>query len=112
MIQCSQCEFAEIGPHGEVHLKCHPFTNVKEPECIQKWQLMKLGALVEAYGATLAQYRRLAPLQEKMMKMMEHEVDDFNESEKWKEGYLDQDDEDGSGENESDEDEPDGPRLA
>lgn len=95
MIYCSECEFADVGPQGEVRLRCNPFTNVKEPECLQKWQLMKLEALVQAYAATLAQYRRLAPLQEKMMKMMEREVDDFGESEKWKEGYYgdEQDDE-------------------
>jgi hypothetical protein len=84
MMQCAECELADIGPHGEVRLRCNPFTNIKEPECLGKWQLMKLEALVQAYGATLAQYRRLAPLQEKMMKMMEREVDELNEGEKWK----------------------------
>ena len=97
MIQCSECELADVGPHGEVRLKCNPFTNIKEPECIQKWQLMKLESLVQAYGATLAQYRRLAPLQEKMMKMMEREVDDLGEADKWKEGYLDDEENLGGG---------------
>ena len=101
MLQCSDCELAEVGPQGEVRLRCNPFSNVKEPECLQKWQLMKLEAMVQAYGATLMQYRRMAPLQEKMMKFMEREIDDIDEGEKWK---TDEDDEDG-------EDAPDGGQL-
>jgi hypothetical protein len=105
MLQCAECEFADIGPHGEVRLRCNPFINVKEPECLDKWQLMKLEALVQAYAATLDQYRRLAPLQEKMMKYMEHEIDDVNEADKWKTEW----DEDGGGEppDDKDDSEPD-----
>jgi len=95
MLQCKDCEFADVGAEGQVRLRCNPFTTIKEPECIQKWQLLKLEALVQAYGATLAQYRRLAPLQEKMMKYMEREIDDIDESEKWK---TDWEEDEGGGE--------------
>ncbi|MBN2581436.1 MAG: hypothetical protein JXL80_00095 [Planctomycetes bacterium] len=101
MLQCNECEFADIGPQGQVRLKCNPFTNIKEPECLQKWQLMKLEALGQAYAAQLMQYRRLAPLQEKMMKFMEREMDDIDESDKWKtewEGDEEETSEDGPGE--------------
>ena len=98
MLQCSDCEFGDIGPDGQVRLQCNPFTNMKEPECLQKWQLLKLDDIHRAYGATLEQYRRLAPLQEKMMKFMEKEIDDIDEADQWKSGYEDDDE---------DEDEPD-----
>ena len=104
MLQCSECELADVGPQGEVRLRCNPFLNIKEPECLQKWQLMKLEALLQAYGATLAQYRRLAPLQEKMMKYMEHEIDDISEADKWKAEWNEDEDENADPE----EDEPGG----
>jgi len=94
MLQCSDCELGETGPQGEVRLRCNPFSNIKEPECLQKWQLMKLEAMVQAYGATLMQYQRMAPLQEKMMKFMEKEIDDIDESDKWKADWDDEDNED------------------
>ena len=75
-------------------MRCNPFSNIKEPECLQKWQLMKLEAMVQAYGATLMQYQRMAPLQEKMMKFMEREIDDIDESDKWKADWDDEDNED------------------
>jgi hypothetical protein len=103
MLQCEDCEFGEVGPQGEVRLACNPFTNIKEPECLQKWQLLKLDALHRAYEAMLSSYRRMAPLQEKMMKFMEREIDDIDEADKWKEGY-----EDDEGD-ESDDESPYGP---
>jgi hypothetical protein len=63
---------------------CDPFSNVKEPECINKWLLLKLNMMVGAYQATLSYYRRLAPLQERMFKHVEQELDDMDESDKWK----------------------------
>lgn len=93
MLMCKDCELAMIGPDGQVALRCNPFTTIKEPECIHKWQLLKLDALLQAYTAQLASYRRLAPLQEKMMKFMEREMDDMNESDKWKADFDDDADE-------------------
>ena len=93
MIQCKDCEFCEIGADGSIQLKCHPFKNIKEPECLTKWQLLKLDAMVRAYMTTIAHYRKLAPMQEKMMKAMEHEIEEMEESEKWKYGGTDEEEE-------------------
>ncbi|MHC4982840.1 MAG: hypothetical protein ACYTF6_06690 [Planctomycetota bacterium] len=49
-----------------------------------KWQLIKINQMVSSYQATLNYYRKLAPMQEKMFKVMERELDDMNEAEKWK----------------------------
>jgi len=55
-------------------------------ECLVKWQLIKLDMMVQSYQATVAMYRRLAPLQEKMFRHMEREVDDLDEADRWKLG--------------------------
>jgi len=103
MIQCSQCQYCHRSETGELVFSCNPFSNIVEPECLLKWQLLKLDAMVRAYQATMAQYRRLAPLQEKMFKMMERELEDMDEAEKWK--YEDDD------EDEPPEQEPDEPEF-
>ena len=90
MIQCKDCEFYHRTESGEVAFSCDPFTNIKEPECLAKWQLLKINQMVAAYQATLDYYRRLAPMQEKMFKVMEREIDDISEADKWK---VDEDDE-------------------
>ena len=78
--------------------RCDPFSNIKEPECLAKWQLLRLNELgqkidrmVGAYEATLEIYRRFAPMQEKMFKHMEREIDDAEETDSWK--HDDEDDE-------------------
>ena len=86
MIQCSACEYFVQGPDGEVGFKCNPFTNVKEPECLAKWQLIKLDMMVQAYQATVEMYKRLAPLQEKIIQRMEQEMEDIDEADRWKYG--------------------------
>lgn len=91
MIQCSQCEFFRRDANGRISFACDPFSTIKEPECLTKWQLIKTDQMVQAYQGTLAYYRRLAPMQEKMFKVIEREMDDINESEKWK---LDEDEDD------------------
>lgn len=88
MISCKDCEFCKVGPDGQLAFDCDPFSNVKEPECINKWLLLKTDAMVRAYQATLEYYHRLAPLQERMFKHVERELDDIDESDKWK---LDED---------------------
>jgi hypothetical protein len=95
MIQCENCEFFHRGPGGEVSFSCDPFRNVKEPECLAKWQLIKTNQMVSAYQATLDYYRKLAPLQEKMFKAMERELDDISEADKWK---IDEEEEEGEDE--------------
>jgi hypothetical protein len=101
MIQCSQCEHFVRGPDGQMTFKCDPFGNIKEPECLIKWQLLravelgqKLDRMVTAYEATLALYKRFAPLQEKMFRHMEREIDDAEDAESWKFGTDDDPDED------------------
>ena len=103
MINCRDCEFCKVGTDGQLTFACDPFGNVKEPECINKWLLLKMNMMVEAYRATLEYYRRLAPLQERMFKHVERELDDMDESEKWKlqDEQDEQDEQEGEGEDAS-----------
>lgn len=84
MMQCKDCEFFKRGEDRQISFACDPFTNIKEAECLIKWQLIKTNQMVAAYQATLEYYHKLAPMQEKMFKVMERELDDMNEAEKWK----------------------------
>ena len=84
MIQCKDCELCEVGPDGKRTFKCNPFANIKEPECIQKWQLIRLDILLASYQSMLKWYDRLAPMQSKLMKYMKKELDDIDESERWR----------------------------
>jgi len=90
MLQCKDCEFCELGPQGQVQLKCNPFTNVKEPECLLKWQLLRLDLMTRAYMATIAEYKKIAPLQKELYRRMRREFEEMDEADKWK---FDQDDE-------------------
>lgn len=103
MIQCKDCELFHRQPSGEISFACDPFTNIKEPECLAKWQLIKMNQMVAGYQATLDYYRKLAPLQEKMFKVVEREIDEMSEGEKWKiaeEGDEPEENGDGDGETE------------
>ena len=91
MIQCKDCEFYEMSQSGARRFKCDPFVNIKEPECIQKWQLIRLDMLVASYQAMLQWYQKLAPMQDKMFRYMQREIDDIDESDKWK---IDDDEDD------------------
>ena len=84
MMQCGQCEYFSQEPDGQIVLSCNPFHNVKEPEC--------LDTMVQAYQATLRMYERLAPLQERMFRQMEREIQDQEDAESWKYGDDDEDD--------------------
>ena len=113
MIQCSECEFFHRGPGGQVSFRCDPFSTIKEPECVAKWQLLrstelsqKIERMVSAYEATLELYRRMAPLQEKMFRHMEREIDDAEEADSWK--FDDYENEDDDGDSEGLEDDPAG----
>ncbi len=90
MIQCSECEFFRRSPGGQAIFACDPFTNIKEPECLAKWQLIKIDIMVRSYQATVEMYKRLAPLQEKMFRQMERELDEQDEADNWK--YADDED--------------------
>lgn len=93
MIQCSECEHFQSGPGGQATFACDPFRNIKEPECLAKWQLIKLDMMVRSYQLTVEAYRRLAPLQEKMFRHMERELDEQEEADRWKLHSEDEDDE-------------------
>ena len=84
MIQCKDCELCEIGQDGRRTFKCDPFTNIKEPECIAKWQLIRLDMLVGSYQQMLKWQKKLAPLQNKLFKYMQREIEDIDESERWR----------------------------
>jgi len=100
MLQCKDCEFYRQASDGSPQLACNPFTNVKEPECLAKWQVIQLGVIAKSHEATLAMYQRLAPLQEKMFQHMEREIDETEDADRWKYGDDDEDADD------EDEDEP------
>ena len=86
MIQCSECEHFVRGPGSQIGFKCDPFKNIKEPQCLLKWQLIKIDTMVRSYQATLEMYKRLAPLQEKMFRQMERDIDDIDDADRWKYG--------------------------
>ena len=88
MIQCKDCELCDIGDDGQKIFKCDPFSTIKEPECVAKWQLIRLDMLVASYQGMMVWQKKLAPLQDKIFKYMEREIEDINESEQWK---LDED---------------------
>lgn len=100
MIQCKDCEFCHVDPEGRKSFSCDPFTNVKEAECIAKWQLIRLDMLIASYQGMLKWYGKLAPLQDKIIQYMQREISDLDETESWK---LDTDEDE-----DEDEDEPGG----
>ena len=91
MLRCQDCEFFRQRADGSPELTCDPFSTIKEPECLLKWQLTQLNVISRSHQATLDLYRRLAPLQEKMFKHLEREIDDAEESDRWKQGSDDDD---------------------
>lgn len=84
MIQCKDCEFFETGPQGQKTFKCNPFADIKEPDCLEKWQLIRLDMLLASYQAMLQFQNKMAPLQDKILKYMQKEIEDLDESDKWK----------------------------
>jgi hypothetical protein len=84
MLQCKDCQFCEITPDGRRVFKCDPFVNVVESECIQKWQLIRLDMLVASYQTMLQWYKKMEPIQSKLFKYMEREMDDIDEADRWK----------------------------
>ncbi len=94
MLQCQNCEFYRQDSDGSPQLICDPFLNIKEPECLMKWQLVQLNVISKSHQATLDMYRRLAPLQEKMFQHMEREIEDVDEADRWKLSDDDEEDQD------------------
>jgi E3 ubiquitin-protein ligase DOA10 len=115
MIQCAECEHFRSDEKGVARFTCNPLINIKEPECILKWQLFKqenlvqrvdsfqlklevinqrVESLVQAYQAMQRIYQRIAPMQEKMFRHVEREIDEMDDAERWKRGCDDEDDND------------------
>ena len=90
MIQCKDCDLYEVGEDGSKTFKCDPFSNIKEPECLAKWQLIRLDMLLASHQEVLRSQRKLAPIQDRLIRYMEREINDIDESEKWK---VDEEDE-------------------
>jgi hypothetical protein len=84
MIQCKDCQLCEISADGRRTFKCDPFFNIIEPECIAKWQLIRLDMLLAGYQEMLRGQAKLAPLQDKIFKYMQREIEDLDESDRWK----------------------------
>jgi len=80
---------------GRRTFKCDPFVTIKEAECIEKWQLIRLDMLLASYQGMLQMQRKMAPMQDKIFKYMQREIDDIDESDKWK---VDDDEKDSSDE--------------
>jgi len=99
MLQCQDCEYFSRAADGSPRLNCDPFSTIKERECLLKWCLAELMIMGRSHRATLDMNRRLAPLQEKLFRHMERELDDATEADSWK-----------LNDNEDDEDVDDSPR--
>jgi hypothetical protein len=93
MIQCTNCEYYSTEPDGRRVFRCDPFVNIKEPECLLKWQLLRLDMLVSSSRSMSLWQEKMAPMQEKLFKYVKRELDDIDESDKWKmeDGYDDPD---------------------
>lgn len=102
MIQCKDCEFCVTGANGQRTFKCDPFVNIKEPECIAKWQLIRLDMLLASYQHMLRSQSKFAPLQDKILKFMSRELEDMDESDRWK---IDEDENEDEEEEEEDSEE-------
>ena len=84
MIQCKDCEFFETDSNGRRIFHCDPFVNIKEPECLTKWQLLRLDLLVSLYRGMASWQEKMGPIQDKIFKYVKRELEDLDESENWK----------------------------
>jgi hypothetical protein len=84
VIQCKDCEHYEQDEHGRRIFRCDPFTSIKEPECLQKWQILRMDLLVSHYQTMLAMQQKMAPIQDKIMRYVKRELDDIDEADRWK----------------------------
>ena len=95
MMQCKDCEYCKTEIDGRRTFLCDPFVNIKEPECLAKWQLIRLDMLLSTYRSMIAWQEKLAPLQDKIFKYMKREIEDLDESEGWKVENEENDEEEG-----------------
>jgi len=94
MLRCEDCEFFNRASDGSPQLTCDPYSTIKEPECLQKWQIVQLRIMAEAHQSTLEMHRRLAPLQDKLFRHMEREIDEAEDADRWKYDRPEDDDDD------------------
>jgi hypothetical protein len=92
VIQCKECDLFEEDEHGRRIFRCDPFKNIKEPECLMKWQLLRLDLLVSHYQTMLTMQQKLAPMQDKILKYVKRELDDIDEADRWKTDDTDEPD--------------------
>ncbi|MHC5200500.1 MAG: hypothetical protein ACYSO1_10400 [Planctomycetota bacterium] len=91
MIQCGDCEYFTQDEHGRRSFRCDPFINLKEPECLYKWQILRLDYLVSHYQSMVSSQQKMAPMQEKIFKYIKRELDDIDEADSWKTEHDDSD---------------------
>ena len=84
MIQCKDCEYYKESENGQRIFGCDPFRNIKEPECLMKWQLLRLDLLLTHQQALLASQRKMAPMQDKIFNYIKRELDDIEDADRWK----------------------------
>ena len=90
MLQCQDCEFGKELPDGGIDLTCDPARNIKEPECLTKWQLLQLQH-IENDSALIA---ALVPKFEKIVSQAGTILCHVAEQQKgddWKHGGADED---------------------
>ncbi len=68
-----------------------------------KWQLMRLDMLLSTQEALFRNNAKLAPLQDKLIRYVEKEIDDLDDADSWK--YGDDGDPDDSDDDYADDDE-------
>ena len=84
MIQCRDCEYYEQDQNGRRSFRCDPFSNIKEPECLMKWQLLRLDLLLQQHQSTISWQQKMSPIQDKIYKYIKRELDDIDEADRWK----------------------------
>ena len=86
MIQCSDCEHGRVQKDGLVTMTCHPGKNIKEPECLSKWMLLKLTNIERMWAHSIGATNDLIPLQVKLLQHNCAQIDDLEKGESWKQG--------------------------
>ena len=84
MIQCQDCEYCKESENRQLTFECDPFKNIKEPECLMKWQILRLDLLLRHQQTMLASQMKLAPMQDKIFKYIKRELDDIEDADRWK----------------------------
>jgi hypothetical protein len=84
MIQCKDCEYFEQNDSGQRVFRCDPFCNIKEPDCLMKWQILRLDLLLRQHQATLSWQHKMSPIQDKIFKYIKRELDDMDDADHWK----------------------------